>query len=91
MNLKQLYNDFVISPSSSFYNKWRMVVFAMSLFFVVAHTSIASFKVSFGDHGYGDGPVLLTVYSLMYLYDLILVCDILIYLRTSIDNPEKGG
>ena len=77
-------------PSSPFYKTWRTIVFGSSLLFFVVHTAIASFNVSFQGLGYGASSGIIIVYGAWYLYDLILVLDILIYVRTAIENHEKG-
>ena len=88
--LRQLYYKLVIPHSSPFYKTWRTIVFGSSLLFFVVHTAIASFNVSFQGLGYGASGGIIVVYAALYLYDLILVLDILIDVRTAIENHEKG-
>lgn len=91
MNCQKLYKKWSISPSSSLYFKWRAVVFLTSILFVVGHTSVASFKVSFNDIGYGDSTFLISIFAMCYFYDLILALDVLLVLRTEIDDSQKGS
>ena len=65
-------------------------MFCTSFIFFIVHTGIAAFNLSFHSDGYGGNAVFIFIYAVWYLYDLVLVFDILIDLRTAIDK-HKGG
>ena len=90
LKLKRWYNELVISPSSNFYKVWKTVMFCTSLIFFIVHTGITAFNLSFHNNGYGSNTVLTIIYALWYLYDLVLVFDILIDVRTATDKNEGG-
>ena len=65
-------------------------MFCTSLIFFLVHTGIAAFNLSFHSDGYGGNAVFIFIYAVWYLYDLVLVFDILIDVRTAIDKNEGG-
>eukprot|EP00794_Sanderia_malayensis_P016547 gene16547-18222_t len=90
MNLRKLIFDRVFQPDSSFVKKWSRIMCALNFFFITLHTSIASFEVSFGSTGYGNHPVLIIIFCLWYIYDILIIFDILIELRTAVHHHTKG-
>ncbi len=80
----------IFLPESTFIKKWSRLIFSLTAIFITIHTFVASFLVSFGCDGYGDNDVMKIVFGFWYIYDVLIVLDILIGLRTAVHHSKRG-
>eukprot|EP00795_Rhopilema_esculentum_P012973 gene12973-3735_t len=86
----QLFDGSIVFAFSKIYAQWRCLIFAFTAAFVIIHTSIASFEVTFDRFGYGDSVFLKCLFAFWYIYDALLVADVYVSSRAALEHPEKG-